>query len=84
MKYEEKFIVINIKRLEELQDAIGGAGMFSIAQEVIDFQDALKRFVQVYKDNVGPMNQQYYVVNQDEPYAPDVWKLIKKGEEDKE
>ena len=60
-----------------------------ILQEELDF---LRNSKSVAYDNVlaflhniskAAGNNEYLVVNQDEPYADKVWKLIKDGEEEK-
>lgn len=85
MKYEDKFIVINRKRLTELNEQFPlGVRGFGSNKQVLDFIDTLNNLVHFYQDNIGQMNQKYYVVNQDEPYADQIWEIIKKGEEEKE
>lgn len=79
-EYEEKFIVINRKRFDELSK-IGKFGPVFVES----FQNALKDFISYYEGWTGKkLNQKYYVVNQDEPYADDVIKIILDGETVKE
>ena len=83
MKYEEKFIVINTKRLKELDNEI--STMFDISHEANDkLIKAIDEWSKTYREYTGKnLDQKYYVVNQDEPYADEVWELIKNGEESK-
>lgn len=84
MEYEEKFIVINKKRLQELNEVCGKGRWFPIADAVSDLEDAINHFVESYEANVDKkLNQKYYVVNQDEPYASEVFKIISQGEDAK-
>ena len=90
MKYEEKFIVINHKRFKELDDVAPsrdrmGEAMFSRRHRANQMlEEALENWRAAYENDTGKkLNQKYYVVNQDEPYADKVWELIKKGEESK-
>ena len=62
---ENKFIVLNYKRLDE-------AGR-DIAEPFIE---ALNTFTERYENEIGKLDQRYVVVNQDETYAEGVWKLI--------
>jgi len=68
---EDKFIVINRKRFDEIEGRTG-------AKNVIDkLQLALNDFSAIYEIHMGkPIDQQYIVCNQDEPYAEKVWDLI--------
>lgn len=68
-KYEEKFIVINNKHL---------------SQKYIP-EDVLESFNSAWEDLFPylPMND-YYVCNQDEPYAPKVIETILNGEDEKQ
>lgn len=68
---EDKFFVINKKRLEELAQA-GGIEYCRM------FVAAVESFNAAYEKHVKrAMNQKYVVVNQDEPYADKVWGLIR-------
>ena len=80
-KYEEKFIVINYKRFEELNSECpqGTLGL-TPNQAVLDLQKALDEFKRVYEANIGPLDQKYYVCNQDELYAPKIIEMILDGE----
>lgn len=72
LKKEDKFIVINWKRLEELSET-GHQGYLSAE----GFRRELGKFVTRYEQRTGKtMDQQYIVCNQDEPYAEKVWDLI--------
>jgi hypothetical protein len=72
MKYEEKFIVINIKHLEEI-----------IKNNPLSFDNIIFMH-ELYKLSKLLPNNKYYVCNQDEPYASEVFKIISKGEDKKE
>jgi len=69
VKYEEKFLVINIKHLEEARKEI---------------PDKIAEFYELYDfiSNWLPTNK-YYVCNQDEPYAEKVIQTILEGENKK-
>ena len=78
-EFEEKFLVINWKRMEELNEALDDNKYFPSSKDcipVVAFKKALKGFVDVYEVYVGKMNQKYYVCNQDEPYAQKVIDII--------
>lgn len=76
LKMEEKFIVINFKRLYELQEFDKGA--------VDKLLRNIREFEYSYITKVGKqLNQKYIVCNQDEPYANDVWNIIQLGESNK-
>ena len=82
-KYEEKFIVINLKRFEELNDEYSAPWRDHPAVEKLN--EALTDFTEAYESDVGkPLDQKYYVVNQDEPYADNVIKFILDNETKKE
>lgn len=97
-KYKEKFIVINTKRFDELNDntrhttcSCREAGcphepMFiPISEEIKLLLKAIKNFNKAYEERIGKkINQKYYVCNQDEPYAQDVIDIILKGEDEKQ
>jgi hypothetical protein len=72
-EYENnKFIVINIKHLSELEENE------KFKFKVWDFKRALESL------NLGlPFNKHYYVCNQDEPYAQKVIDTILEGESEK-
>ena len=83
-EYEEKFIVINKKHIEELNDICGGA-FFQGATEILILEKALDDFRKAYEENTDKLlNQKYYVVNQDEPYAKNIIKFILDNETKKE
>lgn len=82
---ENKFIVINKKRLLELNTAFTKYNAFTDCTPVEDFLKALRTFGEDYKNWVGKeLNQEYIVCNQDEPYAEFVWQIILHGEEAKD
>ena len=82
IKLEEKFIVLNKKRLDELNEY---ASTFSSHPAVKKLCRALDDFKEAYEaDTEKSMGQQYYVCNQDEPYADEVIRIILAGEEEKE
>ena len=69
VQYEEKFIVINKKHLEEAKEEI---------------PDKINEFIELlgFISNWLP-NHKYYVCNQDEPYAQKVIDIILTGEDKK-
>lgn len=68
LEKEDKFIVINKKRFEEM----GGA-----LPIVIDLLKTISEFERVYEVMTKKkVDQKYIVCNQDEPYAEAVWDLI--------
>lgn len=71
-EYEEKFIVINTKRFDEM------GGLLPVVKELLDKISNLERVYEVMTNR--KMDQKYYVVNQDEPYADEVFRLILDGE----
>ncbi|MCP4570556.1 MAG: hypothetical protein GY841_23475, partial [FCB group bacterium] len=78
---KEMFLVINLKRFEELNEMCPQGSMgFTPNQAVLDLQIAIKEFKDVYEANIRPLDQRYFVCNQDEPYAQEVWDVIVKGE----
>jgi hypothetical protein len=80
---EYKFIVINKKRFEEMKECSlkvddKGKTLFQAGVAVSKFLAALHEFSLEYSKITGKdLDQKYLVVNQDEPYAEEVWKLIK-------
>ena len=82
VEYEEKFIVINRKRFDELNEC---GDIWTEHPAVLNLESALKLFKEAYEcDCDKPMNQKYYVVNQDESYAGRVIQVILTGEMHKE
>ena len=96
MNTETKFFVINVKRFEELNHNTRAKGcncrsvgecycdMFGLelADEVEEFKNAYEKFIKAYEERVGKFpDNKYWVVNQDEPYADEIFKLIEKGED---
>lgn len=85
-KFEEKFIVINKKHLEELKKhgkENPNAAVASI--RVSDLLYALESFHTIYRKFIGKeLDQKYYVCNQDEAYAQKVIDTIIEGETVKE
>ena len=76
---EEKFIVINKKRFEEmLEHCVEGFETHCFVKEsILNFENALNEFCGAYSQITGKeLNQKYYVCNQDEPYAEQVLALI--------
>lgn len=83
---EDKFIVINKKRFEEMyhrnwkehpDDVVWIHGKTIINR----FKDSFNKFVTAWEQCTGKeMNQKYIVINQDEPYAEEVWNIIKNYE----
>ena len=70
-KFEEKFIVINKKHLEEIKN---DDGLSRLADSLIKAINAIEYAL--------PKNK-YYVCNQDEPYAKKVIDIIIAGENEK-
>ena len=97
MEYEEKFIVINKKHLKELDENTRYSNcncreancphelMFPpLCKEIKALNKALKKITKAYENRVGKkLNQKYYVVNQDEPYAKEILNILTHGEDAK-
>lgn len=76
---EEKFIVINFKRLYEIEELTGNPSMDfeKMHPECMKLLDAINIFEAKYKEITGKkMSQKYIVCNQDEPYAEAIWEII--------
>jgi hypothetical protein len=71
---ENKFIVINRKRIDELRNAKGSKHLEKYCIGAAKhFEDALLMFNNAYEDFVNKkLDQKYFVCNQDEPYAQEV------------
>jgi len=86
-KYEGKFFVINWKRFDELNERNNGSRAASGFREhpaIAKLKIAIHHFIDVYERETGKkMAQDYYVCNQDEPYAPEIIKTILEGEDQK-
>ena len=81
-EYEEKFIVINRKRFDELNEY---AETWREHPAVENLKKALEDFTEAYEGDYGKsLDQKYYVVNQDEPYAENVIKIILDNESKKD
>jgi len=86
INYEEKFIVLNSKHLQKLYNEAPISGFLCLptgknVQVIEQLKKALDAFHNRYKKVFGKeLNQKYYVVNQDEPYADKVLDLILEGE----
>lgn len=79
-----KFIVINKKRLSEL-NAKHFSGFFGGHQSCFRLELAISDFITDYETSVNKkMDQKYIVCNQDEPYAEEVARIILEGEAAKE
>ena len=79
-EFKNKFLIINHKRFEELNDATEDYN-----KEVRALQVAIDNFKIAYEKRVGKkLDQKYFVCNQDEPYAQDVIDVILRGECEKE
>lgn len=78
--YEKKFLVINWKRMEEINSGFYNKMYFPPLVDsppVKKFKKALERFVEDYENNTGSkLDQKYYVCNQDEPYAQKIIDII--------
>jgi transcription initiation factor IIE alpha subunit len=82
----DKFIVINKKRFEELNKAaeISPNGYFRNHWAVLKLKIAVDEFTEAYERHTGKkLDQKYIVCNQDEPYADKVAALILEGENEK-
>lgn len=69
-QYEHKFFVVKDSIIQHELDSLRG-------QESVAYHNVLcflKNVANMAKDN------EYLVINQDEPYADKVWELIKQGE----
>lgn len=89
-EYEEKFLVINHKRFEELNNNTRNSycncreafcehmPVFpGDCKEVIALKKSINDFTKAYEKRVGKeLNQKYLVCNQDEPYAEQVKNII--------
>lgn len=86
-KYEEKFIVINEKRFDEILESVKNENKYDklYAEGVIKhFLGSLELLNYWYKTFTGKeLDQKYYVCNQDEPYAQEVIDIILRGESNK-
>jgi hypothetical protein len=80
---EDKFIVINKERFEELNIALSTASIKKPPFDcgiVHDFKTAVESFVSAFECITGKeLNHKYLVCNKDEPYAPFVKALILDG-----
>lgn len=97
-KYEEKFLVINLKRFDELNNhtRFSNCGCRSAccehepifpvnAKEIESLVKSLKRFNKAYKERVSNKpDPKYYVCNQDEDYSQKVIDVILSGEDQKQ
>lgn len=73
---EDKFIVLNKKRFEELKDNYGNYDI-----SVHNLISSLNKFCETYELKTGKkLNQKYIVCNQDEFYADKIWEIIKANE----
>ena len=89
VKYEEKFIVINKKHIEEyglkLAEQPGMSKFYKDNPVSGNLINALIIFQVEYERITGKrLNQKYYVVNQDEPYSDNIIKIILDNENQKE
>lgn len=78
---EDKFIIINRKRFEELAAiAVKSENKYQIkyaARCIQNLEDAIISFQEMYEEKVGrKMDQKYFTCNQDESYAQEVINLI--------
>ena len=76
-KKENKFIVINRKRFDELLEADERFNVGLAKRKIRKIEAAIEDFIFFYEYTTGKkMDQKYIVCNQDEPYAEKVWDLI--------
>ena len=70
-KYEQKFIVINYKRFDEMNTFIEG-------KECVNrFIKAGTQFEEDYERITGKkLDQNYIVINEDEPYIQKIYKIM--------
>lgn len=87
---EEKFLVINHKRFDELNECSSKitcncreafCNHMSVfpedCKEIKSFKKSLNNFVNAYEKRTGKkLNQKYLVCNQDEPYADKIKDII--------
>lgn len=85
LEFEEKFIVINKKRLVELLEHAELSGLdgrkpypVKYARTAItQLENGIKTFVEEYKNQLCEFPENKYLVcNQDEPYAEDILDII--------
>lgn len=69
-KREVKYLVI---KQSDIIDALTDGEILTL--------DSLMNIIDTYRHNIGKKRNNYIVVNQDEPYAEEVWKLIQAEEE---
>lgn len=85
MKVINKFLVINYKRFQEL-DEVDNTSDWSYnhpANKML--RKAITEWEEAYKNDTGKkLDQKYYVVNQDEPYANEILAIIEKYEDEKQ
>jgi hypothetical protein len=79
---QDKFIVINRKRFDELPL---DTSYFQLNSAAVKLECAITKFSKDYEEMTGKkMDQRYIVCNQDEPYADEVARVILEGEAVKE
>ncbi len=88
-EYEEKFIVLNKKHINEYLKAWKKnpktKNAFRENLIVKSIYNILIAFKEDYEFQTGKeLNQEYIICNKDEPYAEDVLKVILEGENKKE
>ena len=82
-EYEEKFIVINTKHIEQLNSSYAESERTAPCEIVLRLDKALTEFYKKCKSRIKKdlSENNYYVCNQDEPYAQQVIDIILKGED---
>ena len=76
---QEKFIVINRKRFDELLASDPTDDSWAAKKKIRSLKVAIENFVYHYELTTGKkMDQKYIVCNQDEPYAEEVAEIILK------
>lgn len=84
IKFEpDKFIVINRKHLQELLKHHEKRNYPDKYNSVLQLEKWQSFFHASYASNIGPLDNKYYVCNQDEPYADKVLEVILEGEREK-
>ena len=88
-EYEEKFIVINKKHIEEYikcwKEKYDCSNLYREVPYARKLLNDIEMFAEEYEKYTGkPLDQKYYVVNQDEPYADNVIKMVLYHENKKE
>ena len=87
-KEEMKYLVIKIADLNEYLEQYLSSGIFNELQgrgkEINDALQELQNGIREMRKSQGrPIDNEYIVCNQDEPYSEKVWQIILEGEDAK-